>query len=190
MWGVDTSSGERERERERLIELLLLTRRPSAGHSRRHYDSSHPTYQNLVILFPLLTPSFPPLLLLLPLLFSTLSALFSPMLPQGRIHATGLVNCLIVSECSQNVPFRGRKLKFGGSNSDRPLPTVEWDTNHSKMLDPPLRATSFRCGAQPTQHGVDNSWIIIDVVLSSSSESTAAAAASAPLCYTPLNDQW
>jgi len=62
---------------------------------------------------------------------------------------------------------------------------------HSKMLDPPLRATSFRCGAQPTQHGVDNSWIIIDVVLSSSSESTAAAAAaSAPLCYTPLNDQW
>ena len=63
------------------------------------------------------------------------------------------------------------------------------------MLDPPLRATSFRCGAQPTQHGADNSWIIIDVdvVLSSSSESTAAAAAaaaSAPLCYTPLNDQW
>ena len=158
---------QRERERERLIELLLLTRRPAAGHSRRHYDSSHPTYQNLVILFPLLTPSFPPLLLLLPLLFSTLSALFSSML-----HASGLVNCLIVSECSQNVLFRGRKLtKFlrRGTTSSQtppywrgghPLPKLHplgaYGARpvplHSKILDPPLCFRRFRCITHDVRH--------------------------------------
>ena len=51
------------------------------------------------------------------------SALFAGF----NLIATGLVNCLIVSECSKNAPLRGRKLKkifWGGGTAPPQTPAL------------------------------------------------------------------
>ena len=64
------------------------------------------------------------------------SALFAGF----NLIATGLVNCLIVSEWSKNAPLRGRKLKkYSGEGAlplPRPLPYWEGDT---RSQTPPPR---------------------------------------------------